>query len=780
MKTEHNNQTRPQKRSLRDTVCIVFSHKGKMLTFMFLLFGVVVISTLLQSGMYRSEARLLVRLGRESVSLGPTATIGEIAQINRTYDWEVNSELEVLRSREIAERVVDRMGATAFLDGPRKIRSAGGETATAAARLTNEMLNVLDETAKRLKEGPRKLARYLGLSEPLTDRDAAIEKVLENLKIEAVQNTNVIALAYEQEDPELAKDVLDAFLQAYLEKHLLVFSSNNSEQFFAQQVAGLQDKLRQTEREMQDLKDTTGISSLEDQRLAAVNMIGALDLAIAETDGELASSNARAADIQKMLADVPETLVTEEVTGFSDHAADLMRTRLYDLQIQQRDLEVKYPNGNRMLEMVREQVREGLAMLEKERSRPTRTETRTGLNATRQQMLIELLKEQSNVAALQSKVDNLRKQVVAVRDSLRLLNDAEIKTARLQRDITLLADGYSRYSTKLEEARIEQALKNERISNISVLQAATLPVLPAGPGKLIRLGLGLVLALIGGVGFAFFCDYMDHSIKTPEDVQEKLQLPTLASIPRTRQNTVRPTGSASRLTRLAGKMASTAPVQWDLPPHVRRHYVSFRERLLLEANGVSHAHYVIGVTSCSRCEGVSTVAANLASSLSEMGNGAVLLVDANSCDPSVHRIFRTGLSPGLQDVLTTSHQDHDEGDGNGKVIRRVAGLNFLTAGGVKESARKPISMDHLIRFLDIMKSEYRFIVVDMPALDEDGAAVRLAGSCDGLVLVVETERLRWEAVSKARQQLEQWNTNVLGVLLNKRRFPVPNWVYSAL
>ena len=68
----------------------------------------------------------------------------------------------------------------------------------------------------------------------------------------------------------------------------------------------------------------------------------------------------------------------------------------------------------------------------------------------------------------------------------------------------------------------------------------------------------------------------------------------------------------------------------------------------------------------------------------------------------------------------------------------------------------------------------------MPALDEDGSVVRLAGSCDGLVLVVETERLRWEAVSKARQQLQQWNTNVLGVLLNKRRFPVPNWVYAAL
>ncbi len=109
-----------------------------------------------------------------------------------------------------------------------------------------------------------------------------------------------------------------------------------------------------------------------------------------------------------MLAGIPETLVTEEITGFSDHAADLMRSRLYDLQLQERDLEVKYPNGSRMLEMVREQVREGLAMLEKERSKPTRTETRTGLNTAHQQIQLELFREQSNVAAMRSKLDNLR------------------------------------------------------------------------------------------------------------------------------------------------------------------------------------------------------------------------------------------------------------------------------------------------------------------------------------------------------------------------------------
>lgn len=775
MKIEHVGQREPRKGSLRDLLYVVFGHKYKMVIFMVLLFGVVVARTFLQTGTYRSESRLLLRIGREMVALDPTVTIGEIAHINRTYDWEINSELEILRSREIAERVVDEMGPRAFLEATRR-SSEGDDTVAVAAEWTNRILDTLSETISRVKAAPKKLAQQLGLSAPLSERDQAIRTLVENIRISAVPNTSVISLGYDAPSPEFAREVLETFMQAFLDKHLAVFSTGHAQQFFEQQVSDTQIKLRQAELQMQAMKDTTGISSLEEQRLAAVTKIGTLELGIATTEGELASADARAAELQRMLADIPETLLTEEVTGFSDYGTDLMRSRLYDLRLQEKDLEVKFPVGSRQLEMVREQVREGQAMLEKEQSRPNRTETRTGVNSTHQQMQVELLREQSNVSALRSKLESLHAQLAEARGFLRQLNEAEHWTARLQREIGLLAESYERYFTKLEEARIDQALKGERMSNISVVQDPTLPIEPVGPGKIVRLGLGLVLAAVGGVGFAFFCDYLDHSIKTPEDVQDKLQLPTLASIPRTRRNTVQPASGVSYPARLTGKTRSITPARWGIPEHVRRHYITFRERLLLAADGASHVHYVIGVTSCSRYEGVSTVAANLACSLSEMGSGSVLLMDANSHDPSIHRIFQTQLSPGLLDVVAAGYK----GSGDNEIVRRAAKLNVLTAGGADGSPARTLTVDHLVRFLHTTRQEYRFIVLDMPALDEDGSVVRLAGLCDGVVLVVETERLRWQAVARARQQLQQWNINILGALLNKRRFPVPNWVYAAL
>jgi capsular exopolysaccharide synthesis family protein len=775
MSDERIGQSKVRKGSVRDLLYVLFGHKKKMLAFMILLFGVVAIRTMLTPHVYRSEAKLLLRIGRENVSLDPTATIGEVVSINRSYDWEVNSEIEILKSREVAERVVDDVGASFFLHGP-KAATPPPDKAAAVATPTDEALQTVKETLDVVTGGTGKLASSLGLSEPVNEREKAIRKLTDNIEIKAQQNTSVISISYNEREPEVAKTTLERYIQAFLDKHLSVFCSASSQQFFERQVSQLQEKLTEAERELQNIKDTTGISALVEQRTVTVTAIGALEKNITEAEAELAASNAKIAGIQRILEKIPETVVIEEITGFSDYGADLMRSKLYDLRVAEKDLEGKYRPDSRQLDMMRKQVEEATSMLEKEQAKPNRTELRKGLNNAYQQMQLALLTEQSSISSLQSKIDKMHTQWGEAKATLKTLNQVENQTTRLEREITLLEASYNQYFTKLEEARIDQALKGEKISNVSILQAATLPAVPTGPGKVVRLGVGLLLAIVGGVAFAFFCEYLDHSIKTPEDVHEKLQLPTLASIPQARANTVGPVWKSTLWKRFGIKPRQTAPVQWDLPTNMRRHYAVFREQLLLSANGSMHGHYVLGVTSSSRCEGVSTVAANLASSLSEQGRGIVLLVDANIHDPSIHRIFRTRLSPGLIDVLGANSK-HGEDDA---IVRRAANLNVLTAGSTNGGATKGIASDSFTRFLESIKQNYRFVVVDIPALDEDSSTARLAGSCNGVVLVVETERLRWETISKTKQRLQQLDVNVLGVLLNKRRFPVPNWIYAAL
>jgi len=92
-------------RSLRDFYAIIFRHKWKVILFFFAVVATVAAGTFLAAEVYKAEAKLLVRLGRENVSLDPTATTGQVISIGQSRESEMNSEMEILKSRELAEHI---------------------------------------------------------------------------------------------------------------------------------------------------------------------------------------------------------------------------------------------------------------------------------------------------------------------------------------------------------------------------------------------------------------------------------------------------------------------------------------------------------------------------------------------------------------------------------------------------------------------------------------------------------------------------------------------------
>ena len=144
---------------------------------------------------------------------------------------------------------------------------------------------------------------------------------------------------------------------------------------------------------------------------------------------------------------------------------------------------------------------------------------------------MDLIKEMGTLSSLEAKSRVLKTQQEAARAELMDLNNTEVKMVNLQRELGLLDVKYRKYSDNLEQVRIDQALETNKISNISVVQAATASLKPVRPRKALNLALGLFLGIFGGLGLAFFSEYLDHSLRTPQDVEEKLDLQVLASIP---------------------------------------------------------------------------------------------------------------------------------------------------------------------------------------------------------------------------------------------------------
>jgi capsular exopolysaccharide synthesis family protein len=760
-------KNRTSQGSLRDIYYILFRHKWKMILFFLTVTVTVLVRTYRIPEVYRSEAKLLVRLGRENVTLDPTVTTGQIININWSYENEVNLELEILKSRELVENVVDSIGPDAFFKHPARKLFAIDADDEAIRKTPPETLN-------EVKKSQSSSERF-NLVKPSEDRDKAVLQVRKNLEAKALKDSSIISISYKAESPKLAQNVIATLINYYLEKHIAVHQTPGSHQFFLEQANQLRSKLALSEDELRNLRDESGISSIEEQQQVIFSRITGLEGQTDLAEAELAACQAKIQGLQKMLSNIPELLVTQETTGFPDHAVDLMRAKLYELQLKELDLLTKFSEGSQQVQMVRQEIAEAQKLLEKEITKTGRIEVSRGINTVYTQTQAALFVEQAALPSLQAKVEKLREQLTTAKKRQKTLNETELKITRLKREINIEDSNYRRYVDNLEQGRIDRALESEKISNIGVVQHATLPTSPVPNRRMVYLALGFFVGSFGAIGLAFFFEYIDHSIRTPEEVKEKLLLPTLASIPRVWVNRIQPSGRWIERIKPVDKNVKSMPTRWIIPVKIREHYSIFREELLLKLNGHSKAPYALAIIGCRRGEGVSTVAANISAMLAQGRGRRVLLVDTNIRCPSAHQIFQTRLEPGLTNIPTADHDYRDI-----IVSERFKNLHILAAGMPNGSPPGILRPAQFAKLINSMKKDYHHIVFDMPALKEARSSARLASLCDGVVLVIEAERLRWEVLLKAKAQLLKWNANTVGVILNKRRFPIPEWLYRML
>ncbi len=732
-------ETMPQG-SLRDLYYVLFRHKWKIAIFFTAVMIATVVGLIFATDIYSSRAKLLVRLGRENVTLDPTATTGTIIPVRSSRESEMNTELEIIRSQQIAETVVDSMGAEAL---PYKEHPVAGSSGATMGKIKRP-LGVLAKRIRQLKARPGKTGSS-------NKREHAVRMVMDNLQVEIPKIGNTISLAYRSQNPELAKEVLTAAIDSYLEKHIALHQTPGSHQFFTQQSNHLRNKVMQLEDELRNVRNESGITSLDQQQQMILDRISALARDRNSAEIALAASTARVGALHKTLGEMPDRVVTEVTEGFPNVAADGMRQRLYELQLQEQDLASKFEPESRQVRDIRQQVAAAEALLSKEK--PERTQISKGLNSTYVSLQSSLLTEQASMSSLQAQVETLKTKLASAQAELGTLNDVEVKVKALVREISIQEAHYRQYSENLEQARIDDALETGKISNISILQAATLPVSPVSSRRMLTLMLGIAVGVFGGIGLAFVAEYADHSIKTPKQAEDTLGLSTLTCIPYV------PTFSISRQAKVKGYHEALDVLE---------------EQLLLGIQGTKKLR-VLAITGSHRHEGVSAVAANLATTLARLGQGDVLLVDANLGHPSVHETFKTRLSPGLAETLTN-------GSNNGDAVTpsQVHNLHILSAGTTKRNLSEIFGSDELRKLLNSMKKNYRFVVLDLPAVNEASWAIRLARLCDGVCLVVEAERSRWEVVDRVKDQLVRSNANLLGVVLNKRKLHIPEWLYRTL
>ena len=709
--------------------------------------------------MYQSEAKLFVKYVVDTKSPGQVGMTGSRV-ISDEGANAINTEVEILTSLDLAQQVADTIGPERIL-----AKAGGG-----------------------------------------TNRYAAGALIQKNLIPEALAGSKVIRVIFKHPDREIVQTVLDQFIQAYLKKHEEIHQHVGVfDDFLTQQTDQLRSRLLATEDELKRAKTNAGIISLEDSKRAYTEQISKIQEDIRGAEAELAERQAIAEEMAKMVHAAPLNSTNTNVVAVApEKISEYKRicAVLDGLRKRQQDLLVQFTPENSWVKQVEDQIdakdkikqqleeaNPGLVALSPADSKES--SAADGMAALRTSYFTEAAK----ATALQSKIRVLISQLAGIRKEAGSIEDVEGPLTDLQRRRNLQEKNYEYFAANLEQSKIDQALGAGRAYNISVIQ---LPSPPTGADSKLSKLMAMVLlgSIAAALGLAYLIEFhLDKTIKRPLEIEGRLGSPLLLSIPFFGSNAKSRLFSAKKKARAltehasktdaadgktetaadaaqAGEAANGSEIApWD-PRYILRPFCdALRDGLItfFEVNNLTHKPKLVAVTSCSEKAGVSTLAAGLAASLSETGDGNVLLVDMNQKDGSI-RDFCKGEVARLDDAL------ENETRGQAMVQNNLY-MAAETTNGDSLSVVLPKRFKNLVPRL--RASDYDYIIFDMPVINQITATQRLARFMDMVLLVVESDKTDGDVAKRATSLLRESKTNV-GVVLNKTRTYIPRQLHREL
>lgn len=284
--------------------------------------------------------------------------------------------------------------------------------------------------------------------------------------------------------------------------------------------------------------------------------------------------------------------------------------------------------------------------------------------------------------------------------------------------------------------------------NIKVIEQASVPAWPSTPNKKIAYLVALILFIILGIAGMFAMEVLDHSVKTPLEIEKYLGLHVLASIP-------------SLKTRMAG----------DLDPNMDDAYYGAYEMFAgrLQILVKDRKPVCVAVTSTDKQEGKSVTAKDIAVIVSKRSHAKTLLIDANTKSPSMNKLFGVPENPGLSDVL--------DGDISIEKAKNTINdnLDVLTAG--RPDSRAPFKADKIRHLIDEAKKHYDLIIFDCPSMKSAAAALLVCKQADLGIMVVKESATRREVIKDVLRKTEREGITFLGAVLTNQRYFIPAFIY---
>ena len=754
---------------LEDILFTLFRHKGKIILCFILGLAVAVGLFYLTPTTYESTAKLLVRYVVDGSGLDSIGTEGNVRRPDTRGDTIIASEIEILKSWDLLESVARAIGPDRILGVPDTNNLAEPPNAASPG---NPATPPAQPQAILLSEATRQIALNLGVSAP--------------------NKGSVLVVSYRNPNPAVAQAALGELVKRYLEKHHAVHRAAGTYDFLQRQTDQLRSRLNQTEAELLTLKNQVKIENVSQARTENNALLSRLTQSIRDAETELAGYQARLEEIHRLSGSLPANLgsnlppvdpaILQQYKTLNER---LLNWRAQEAALFNQGFTESHPPTRQVIQTIAGIEQQKLQL---ETNHPGLLARMPTATENPRDAAPDPTPERIQIAASQARIAVLKSQVEAAEARANAIESVEAQITQLERRRELERTNYIYFSESLERARVDSSIDPRQIPNISPVQE------PSAPMRVSRempkkMAMSVFGAIALGIGIAFLFDLiLDPSIKRPLEIEARLRIPLMLTIPLVARNGAHrrflggiwPKHSRKRRRRLLADYRPAPPpprperAPWEISHFVRPFCDALRDRLILlfQLKEMTHKPKLVALTSCSEGAGVTTMAAGLAASLSETGAGKVLLVDMNFNQPKAQSFLRGAFAPSLSNVILPGDNNN-----NGAVRSDNLYLATGTDAGAKAGALIPK------QFYDLMPrlkaSDFDYIIFDLPPMTQTSSTMALAPFMDQVILVIEADQDSRDQVKRAHAVLSNSRANVVGVF-NKNRTRMPGWLQQDL
>jgi capsular exopolysaccharide synthesis family protein len=702
----------PREPHLYDYLLILRKHQWLILSFMLSVFTIVAIATFRMKSIYVATTR--IELDRENANILPFQGTDPYEAI-MDQDYYIETQSKILTSETLALQTIRN---NALSSRPEFSAPNGPSEAVAIGSLANQ-------------RRPPELSEFLG-----------------SLSVKRVPNSHLMDVSFESPDPQLAARIVNAHITAFIDQNFRskYEATTRASVWLTDQLTELKIRVQKAEDARIAYERQNQIWTLDDKQNITSQRLGDINRQLTDAQSERMK--------KESLYQFAKSGNLDALPQIQSNAGltDLLRKRS-DASSQYTDALSQYGPNFPKVQRLQAQLKEFDQNVEKEKKN-----------------ILDVL--ESDYREAQQRESLLTQALDEQKAETNQMAERMVEYNILKREAEANKTLYEGLMTKLKETAISQGLRS---SNIRVVDPAMIPSTPARPAKARNLALGFIVGLVGGIGLALLREYLDNTVKTPDDIETLSRLPSLAVVPEFLDSNA----SDKRRGLLQGLSSNGHRDRIELVAHhlpksqVSEAFRALRTAILLSQ--ADHPPQVILVTSALPREGQTTAAANLAVTLAQLGDSTVL-VDADLRKPGVGRLLSldsenyAGFSSYLAgvsslDLVSVPHPV-------------IPNLTAIPTGPLPPNPADLLSSHKLVEAIAELRTKYKFIIIDSPPILAATDAVILSVQSDGVLLVVRSGQTPKEAFTRTRDLLASVKCHVLGVVLNAVDSSAPDYYYA--